>query len=214
MNTITEKIFEFCPSDYATDTVIANLTAGSPDRLKGLVKRAIAKKELIHIRRGLYCLGTKFQKQGINPFTLAQLIYGPSYISLETALSYHGWIPEAVYAVTSVSSKVSREFLTEIGLFSYVRVPQKELYAGVERIADENGGFFFMANPIKALADYVYVYKKDWTSIRPVIESLRIEREDLEKTTPADMDDLLRNYNSKRIKRFVEGLKKDLGYER
>lgn len=214
MNTVTGKIFELCPFDYATDTVIANLAAGSADRLKGLVKRAIAKKELIHIRRGLYCLGTKYQKQGINPFTLAQLIYGPSYISLETALSYHGWIPEAVYAVTNVSSKVSKEFSTEIGLFSYVRVPQNQLYAGVQRIADGHGGFFFMASPIKALADYVYANKKDWKGIYPVIESLRIECEDLEKTTPADMDDLLENYNSKRIKRFIEGLKKDLGYER
>jgi hypothetical protein len=213
MNAVTEKIFELCPSDYATDTVIANLTAGSSDRLKGLVKRAIAKKELIHVRRGLYCLGVKFQKQGINPFTLAQLIYGPSYISLETALSYHGWIPEAVYAVTSVSSKVSKEFSTDIGLFSYIRIPQKELYAGVQRVDDGHGGFFFMASPIKALADYVYVHKQNWKDIHPVIESLRIEREDLQKTTAAEMDELLENYNSKRIKQFIEGLKKDLGYE-
>jgi hypothetical protein len=213
MNAVTEKIFELCPSDYATDTVIANLAAGSADRLKGLVKRAIAKQELIHVRRGLYCLGAKFQKQGINPFTLAQLIYGPSYISLEMALSYHGWIPEAVYAVTSVCSKVSKEFSTDIGLFSYVRIPQKELYACVQRVDDGHGGFFFMASPIKALADYVYVYKKDWKGIHPVIESLRIEHEDLQKTTTAEMDELLENYNSKRVKQFIEGLKKDLGYE-
>jgi hypothetical protein len=41
----------------------------------------------------------------MDPLELAQLVHGPGYVSLETALSHHGWIPEGVYAITNVSSK-------------------------------------------------------------------------------------------------------------
>jgi hypothetical protein len=214
MNKITEKIFETCPCDCATDTVVANFVSGSSNRLKGLIKRAIAGKELTNVRRGLYCLTPKYQKRGIEPFSLAQLIYGPSYISLESALSYHGWIPEAVYSITNASTKVSKEFSTEVGLFSYTRIPQKEFYAGVERVADSHGGFFLMARPVKALIDYIYVHKKDWKGIHPVIESLRVEPEELQKVTRQELDELTGNYNNLRVRQFINGFRKDLGYER
>jgi predicted transcriptional regulator of viral defense system len=156
---------------------------GSEDRRYGLVKRAIANGEIIHTRRGLYCLAPKYQKKTINLYALAQHVYGPSYIILESALSCHGWIPEAVYTMTSVSFKKAKEFNTTLGVFSYNRVPQKLFYAGVERLADEEGNIFLMAKPIKALSDYVYVQKKDWTGLKPVVESLRVEEEEFTSLT-------------------------------
>jgi hypothetical protein len=99
-----------------------------------MIKRAMGRGEVMGLRRGLYCLGEKYHRQKINPFVLAQRIYGPSYISLETALSHHGWIPEAVYTLTSVSMGRSREFETPLGRFSFTRVVQKVFYAEVSRI--------------------------------------------------------------------------------
>ncbi|MBI2194794.1 MAG: hypothetical protein HYU36_22665 [Planctomycetes bacterium] len=100
---------------------------GSAARQHSLLKRSMAAGEVLRIHRGLYCLANRFLASKPNPFVLAQRVYGPSYVSLESALSYHGWIPEAAYAVTSTSVNRSREFDTPLGLFSFASVPQKTL---------------------------------------------------------------------------------------
>ena len=186
------------------------LFPGSNDRRYGLVRRALASGEIIHIRRGLYCLARKYQKKGLNLFALAQHVYGPSYVSLESALSWHGWIPEAVHGITNASFKKSKEFNTPLGLFSYDRIPQELFYSEVKRLMDESGNTFLMASPLKALADYVYVRKKEWTGIEPVVGSLRIETEEFDQFGRDDFEVLIGNYSNSRVKRFLEGLGKDL----
>jgi predicted transcriptional regulator of viral defense system len=210
MNKLTEKIFENAPYGYFTSQDVATLFPESEDKRYGLVKRAIAGGEILHVRRGLYCLAPKYQKKKINLYALAQHIYGPSYISLESALSWHGWIPEAVYTLTSASSGKAKEFKNPLGAFSYNRVPQKVFYSGVERLTDDAGDVFLMASPIKALADYVYVHKKDWAGFKPAAESLRIEPEEFESVTTDDLDALIENYTSRRVGKFLKGLRKDL----
>lgn len=210
MNKLTEKIFECVPYGDFTSRDVANLFPGSEDQRFGLVKRAITNGEIIHIRRGLYCIAPKFQKGSINLYALAQHIYGPSYISLESALSWHGWIPEAVYTLTSVSFKKSKEFNTPLGMFSYTRVPQKVFYASVERLTDEAGNIFLIASPMKALADYVYAHKRDYVGLEPVVRSLRIEQEELESVTAEELNMLIANYTSRRVQKFIKGLKRDL----
>ncbi len=210
MNKLTEKIFENAPYSCFTSQDVATLFPGSDDKRYGLVKRAIASGEIINIRRGLYYLAPKYQKKSINLYALAQHIYGPSYVSLESALSWYGWIPEAVYTLTSVSSGKSKEFQTPLGAFSYNRVPQKVFYTGVERLDDEAGNIFLMASPIKALTDYMYVNKKDWAGLKPAAESLRIELEEFKSVTSVELDALIENYTSRRVQKFIKGLKKDL----
>jgi hypothetical protein len=211
MNKLTEKIFENTPYGYFTSQEAATLFPDSEDRRYGLVKRAIAGGQIIHIRRGLYCLAPKYQKKKLNLYALAEHIYGPSYVSLESALSWHGWIPEAVYTLTSASLGKSKEFKTPLGAFSYNRVPQKVFYAGVERLTDEAGDAFLMAQPIKALADYVYVHKKDWTGLTPAAEDLRIEPDEFESVAVSEIDELIENYISRRVVRFLKGVRKELG---
>lgn len=141
MKKLTEKIFENVPYSNFTSQDVATLFPGSENREYGLIKRAIASGEIIHIRRGLYCLAPKYQNKNVNLYALAQHVDGPSYVSLESALSWHGWIPEAVYTLTSVSAGKSKEFNTPLGIFSYNRVPQKVFYAGVDRMTDEKEYF-------------------------------------------------------------------------
>ena len=210
MNKVPERVFESLPWSQFTTQDVAALFPGSEDRRYGLVKRALASGEIIHIRRGLYCLAPRYQKKSVNFYALAQQVYGPSYISLESALSWHGWIPEAVHAITSASFKKSKEFATPLGIFSYERVPQEVFYAEVERLTDASGNVFLMATPLKALADYVYVHRKDWTGIEPPVSSLRIEPEELDQVTADAIEALVRNYSNSRVKRFLEGLRKDL----
>ena len=209
MNRLTEHFFEASPGIF-TQAEVAVAIDGSDFSRHGLVKRAMAGGEILNIRRGLYCLAPKYQKKPISVYSLAQYIYGPSYVSLESALNYHGWIPEAVYACTCVSYRNAREFETPLGIFSYKRVPQNTFYAGVERSVDRNENVFFMASPAKALADYVYVHRLNWTGIDDAVASLRIEPDDLAGIKPQELSNLMKNYTNKRVKRFLVGWKEAL----
>jgi len=209
MQTLTEIALEKAARGVFTRPEVACWIGGSPDRQFSLLKRAMAAGEVVRIHRGLYCLATKYLRQKIDPLVLAQRIYGPSYISLETALSYHGWIPEAVYAVTSTSLDRSREFDTPMGRFSFTRIPQKTFYAEVIRVEKEGGGFL-LASPLKALADYVYAHRCDWNSARPVVESLRVDESSLATVDLPSFDRLLANHTARRVRQFLKGLRKDL----
>ena len=220
MQKLTGTVLEKSETGIFTLMELARWVGGSSNRRFALLKRALKSGEVIRIHRGLYCLGSKYLRQKPDPLVLAQRIYGPSYISLETALSYHGWIPEAVYAITSASMDRSREFETPLGQFSFTRIPQKVFYKEVTRIEKEGGckneqGFhisesFLMASPLKALADYVYAHRLDWISANPVIESLRVDESSLSGVKVEAFDRLLANYSSRRVRRFLEALRKDL----
>jgi predicted transcriptional regulator of viral defense system len=209
MEKLVEKIMQNVPGDIFTDDTVMNLLPGTADSRHGMVKRAIAKGEIVHIKRGLYALAKKYQRQGINLFALSQLIQGPSYVSFESALNYHGWIPEAVYAVTGASAKHAKQFTTPFGVFVYKRIPFPMLFLGVDRI-DSPQGSFLMASPWKALVDYVYVNKKEWRGIDPVVKSLRVEKESLENIDRDLLDQLQEIYKNLRVQNFIKGIKKDL----
>jgi hypothetical protein len=195
---------------FARQEAACWLNAGGA-RLNALLKRAVGSGELLRIVRGLYCLDTRFLRARINPLELAQRIQGPSYLSLESALSYHGWIPEAVYTVTSTSLERSRTFDTPLGVFSYTRVPQSRFYSGVNRVVTEDGGSFLMAEPLKALCDYVYAHHCPWDSVTPVRESLRVDEQALAELDAASFEPLLNQYRSRHMQRFLLGFRKDLG---
>jgi hypothetical protein len=170
----------------------------------------VASGEVWRARRGLYCLADRYLKGRINPLELAQRIHGPSYVSLETALSHHGWIPEGVQAITSVSRGRSRTFDTPVGLFTFTRVPQRRFLAGVRRGSIDDGDAFFLATPLKALADLVYVQRRDWRSAAPVVESLRVEEESLAELTEELFDEVMSAYKPGRVLRFLEGFREEL----
>ena len=81
---------------------------------------------------------------------LANLIYGPSFVSLEYALAFHGLIPERVEQVTSVTSQRAHHFDTPMGRFSYR--PTSHFHTGFTRV-EAQAGSFLMALPERALAD-------------------------------------------------------------
>ena len=211
MNSLTEKAFELSQTGIFTYSDVLVWLGESRNSVRGIVKRAIASGEIIHIRRGLYCLAQKYCRRSISRNVIANLIYGPSYVSMETALSVHGWIPEAVHSVMSVSSGRAKSFETPLGYFDYVQVGQRPLLAAVERKQDESSICFLVAKPLKAIADYVASRGMDWRGVEPLEESLRIERENLDTITPEDFNELEGVYKSRRARRFLEGLRKELG---
>lgn len=196
--------------DVLTDAEIQTALPGSDQRRYGLIKRAIARGALIHVRRGLYVFAERYRRFPLDLFALAQKIYGPSYISLESALAFHGWIPEAVPIVASASSRRSRTYETSLGTFTYGHIPCEPFLAGVSLVSTKDDSFF-MASPLKALTDFVYLFKKEWRGIQPLLISLRIEEEVLRETTTNELELLAAVYRSRRVKRFLAGVRKDLG---
>jgi len=199
MQTIAEIALEKAVRGVFTRQEAAWWVNDAGPRLDALLKRAVAAEEILRIRRGLFCLHSRYGTGRLHPFELAQRIHGPSYIRMELALAHHGSTPER-----------SRAFDTPLGLYSFTRIPQKVFLAGVHRVPLENGGSFFLANPLKALADYVYVLACDWRSMKPVVESLRVDETDLGALTAEMFDTLADVYMSGRVRRFLEGLRKDL----
>jgi predicted transcriptional regulator of viral defense system len=210
MQTVTEIALEQAPSGVFSRTQASCWLNAKEARLDGLLKRAVKSGEVLRVRQGLFCLSRRYLRAQIHPFALAQFIYGPSYISLESALSHHGWIPEAVHSVTSVSDRRSKDFATPLGSFAFARIPQTTLFAGVERVAGQDGKAFFIATPLKALADYVYLHTCDWISAEPVLSSLRVEPEALQGLPLAMFEELVGVHGSERVRRFLDGLRKDL----
>lgn len=198
------------PRPYLTDSELEILLAGTSDSRYGKVKRLIAQGFLLHLRRGIYCLTEKAGYLAkLNPLELAQPIYGPSYISLESALSFHQLIPETVYTVTSATSKRTKEFTTPLGIFSYLHLPLENFYAEVSLI-QENNSQFFMAKPWKAICDYVYCYKKNWLGLKPLIKSLRIEADKLPPLRYEEHQILDAYYQHARVSRFLKSVQKEL----
>lgn len=213
MNLLTEKAFENAKTGVFTYADALVWLGGTRNAVRNMVKRAVAAEEILHIRRGLYCLSKKYNQAGISRNVLANLIYGPSYISFESALAFHGWIPEAVHSVSSVSLLRANTFETPVGFFDYVQIKQSPLYAGVVRIVGENpsAGSFMIAKPLKAIADYVAARGLDWAGVEPLEESLRIDVERLESLESGDFDELEDVYRSARARRLLGGLRKELG---
>lgn len=193
-----------CLSDVELETVFdGNL---SPDSRYSKIKRLVMQHKLLHMRRGLYCLTDAIGYPAKpHPFELASYIYGPSYISLESALSYHGLIPELVVTTTSVCTKRSKTFHTPLGVFSFSHLPEENFLTEVA-LVEENHYQFFIAKPWKAIADYVYCYKKDWLGIEPLLQSLRIDFEDLPALSDKELASLDAYYHQRRLSRFLKGV--------
>ncbi|MBQ3343077.1 MAG: hypothetical protein IJG84_14345, partial [Kiritimatiellae bacterium] len=111
--------------------------------------------KLIRLKRGWFCVNPKYSKKSINHGVVANVLYdGPSYVSIETALSYYGLIPERTMGMTSVVTGRSKTFKTPIGWFSYKSIPEDLFPIGVRSVDG-----YLMASPEKALCDYLYTRK-------------------------------------------------------
>ncbi len=106
--------------------------------------------DIVRVKKGLYILGEAFRREPLEAGWLANLIYGPSMVSLDYALAFHGLTPERVEEITSVATGRSRRFATPVGTFSYR--PTGTLLPGMMR-QERNGHVFLMASPERALAD-------------------------------------------------------------
>lgn len=137
----------------------------------------VKKGYLIRLKNGLYAFRRELER--LKGEEIAFLLCQPSYISLESGLSWYGFIPEIVYAVTCVTSRVTRTFENAFGRFIYRHVKSELLWGYVE-MKTENGKYL-LAEPEKSLLDYLYLNLGSINTAED-FESIRLNREEMGKT--------------------------------
>lgn len=174
------------------------------------IGQLVKRKELTRVKKGLYIWGEKLNVIYSREI-LANLIYGPSYVSLEYALSFHGLIPERVEVITSVTTKRKKEFETPVGLFSYEHLYIDAFPWGQSLIKFHDGYTAMMATPEKALLDTVSLRIKSTLEISDVenllFADLRIDESNFNRLNRSKLLELATYYKSSNVKIFTHYLK-------
>ncbi len=214
MNTLTNKIIEQGLANRVLKvSQLKRLVTGGAQSRYNLVNRAIKTGELSQFQRGLYILNERFRDYQCHPFALAQAIEPGSYISFETALAYHSWIPEAVFTTASVvPGRKSRQFEHEkMGIFNFQPLAiQREYFLELVNRHQINGQTMLVAKPCRALMDLVCLRKLSWEGMDWLLEGLRIDPESLAAITGNDITILKLIYKHKRVKSYLSYLSREL----
>jgi hypothetical protein len=152
----------------------------------GKITRLLKKRDIIRVKKGLYVFGKQYRRSPVNRAVLANLIYGPSYVSGHYALSHYGLIPELVETVTSMTTQRNKEFNTPFGHFEYQFLRTSRYSVGVNWLHIGNGLHCLFASPEKALADLI-AKQHDLKHEKDVFEYLTDDLR-VEETSLSDLD--------------------------
>lgn len=144
------------------------------------ISRFLKRKDIISLKRGLYISSDFYNKNKGNTsylFYLANILRKSSYISSWTALQYYNLTTEIIYTITSVTPKITKNYKTKVGTFSYQSI-KEDLFFGSSLNKDSFS--FFIASPSKALFDLLYFKTRQFKNlelknINLLIEELRID---------------------------------------
>jgi len=217
MQAVTKLLIEQNLADrFIRSRQLVRLVDGTAKRRYGLVNRAIKAGELVQIQRGLYMLPGQYRSHPAHPFALAQAIVPGSYISFETALAYHGWIPEKVFSTASVlPGRQSRQYENkDLGVFSFHPLAIHRGYF-LELVSRRliDGQVMLVAEPCRALMDLICLRKTKWQGIEWLVEGLRIDSRALGSITRENIQTLQQVYKHKRMQSFFSSLSQELGID-
>ncbi len=167
--------------------------------------------DLIRIKKGLYVLGDNYRDEPICLEFLANLIYGPSYVSQEYALQYYGLIPERVDMVTSMTCKRHKNFKTPVGTFQYTYLNIERFNVGVDWQAFRSDMRLLIASPEKAIADTLIQYPSITTMkdmLKHLIENLRIDESALKNLDLNRLEKISDHYHNAQVKLFYKTIKR------
>ncbi len=164
------------------------------DKISELLKSG----QLTALRRGLYVAGPESDLPIPNVLLLANHLRGPSYVSLESALSYWGMIPERLYEISSVTIKTSKNYDTPLRRFSYRHLAAPYYSFGVQRVQLATNQMAMIASPEKAICDKIVltsgVLLRSINQTRDFLtEDLRIDIEQLQSLSISTIESWLEN---------------------
>lgn len=157
----------------------------------------LADQTLIAVKRGLYVVNPAYTGQPTSLALVANQLYGPSYVSMDYALSHYGLIPERVYQVTSVTTRRAKSYDSPLGRFSYERLPLCVYPIGISNAQTDSGHYYLIASPEKALCDKLML------SPNLNIRSVSAMADYLEHDLRLDMDEVV-SLNQALLKQIAE----------
>ena len=117
------------------------------------ISRWLAAGMLLPLKKGLYLVSPEISGLSCPLPLIANVLYGPSYVSLDYALFQYGLIPEQVFEITSVTTQRAKSFENRLGSFTYTRIPAELFSVGVTRVIATDKASYLLASPTKALCD-------------------------------------------------------------
>jgi len=170
------------------------------------ISRFLKSKEILSLGRGVYVTTDFYHKNKGDisyKFYLANILRAPSYVSSWAALQYYDLITEAVYTITSVTTRVTRSYNIKAGNFTYQSI-QKELFSEFSLIKGQPGssagGFdFFIASPSKALFDLLYFRTRQFRGVRladikSLVQELRVDLEEMNEKERNNFFTMIKKY--------------------
>jgi len=178
----------------------------------------LSKKGIIKpIKQGVYLLNEDLCLRSYSKEILANLIYGPSYISLETALSYYGFIPERVTTTTSICIGRGKSFSTPAGEFEYYHIKDSIYSPGVQLKEVFSEVFCQYATPEKALLDFLHIketkgeFTKQIEYFHYLLDSYRFDLQNIENTISCKkLQNLAEQYPLQHVQWFSNELTRKL----
>jgi hypothetical protein len=200
-----KNILKFVETPYIDAQTLLNLLADYKKPREAIL-RMVKNEELVRLKNGFYLISEKITHESsivIPSEQVANLLYGPSYVSMEWALSFYGMIPERVHTVTSMTLGRNKEYSTFVGDFSYSTLSSESYSIGITQKKSPNFiGGFLIASPEKALADMVFKTCKnlDKEQLRnELLESKRMDRECFYGLNKDLLKDIAKSYRSKQV---------------
>lgn len=191
--------------DYTLLSSVLSQYSGPRQKIHAFLQDGV----IIRVKKGLYVFGPEYNRIPVCKEVLANLIYGPSCISLEYALSFYGLIPERVEVLTSITPKRDKIFNTPLGRFSYRYLGLKKYAVGIEQVWIDKTHPVLMASIEKALCDYIVLNKvhqlNNHKEAREFLEKdLRIAKEHWKRFNLVQLRTLNAVYKSKNIELIIE----------
>lgn len=196
------KDFTEAFKDYPIITQAAIGMQPKPSYLRRLITDWLRKDWLISLKKGCYVINQTHYRERLSALYIANQIYQPSYISCQSALSYYGMIPEAVFATTSISTRKTTRFQNKLGNFIYFNLKVERFAGFSQRLV--NGLPVLIADREKALVDQVYLNLSDFDKAVDFAESWRLQN--LSPLRPALLRKHSRQFNNKKLSRLIDEL--------
>lgn len=183
---------------------------GDNDRLDFNIKYWLKKGKIIAIKKGLYVLKEKWERETNKDDYreyLANQLYQPSYLSGEYVMSKYGLLTEAVYGITSMTTKTTKAFINSLGNFNYYSI-SPALFLGYE--VKKNSSFSVaVAQKSKAVFDFLYLrFIKNTPVNKKTIEELRINWENMTKEEFGELINYGKKTKSVRINQVINLINK------
>lgn len=164
--------------NYFKENMISS-NFGNQMTLRNQISAWASQGKVHQLKKGVYTLNDDERRVPLPPFLISNVLYTPSYVSLESALSHYGLIPERVSQVTAVSPRKTTLFQNFYGAF-YYQTLKKNAFFGFDSIQDDKGLSVLIALPEKAILDKIYLDRSARPEAEYFLENLRLQNyEDL-----------------------------------